>query len=373
VEVEIDFINQLFAGRKVDPFAGAIIIAVASIMAAGVLRYLGKKLALMLSRWSGLGISTQLFQIIRRPLWITVILIGLLVEVQWLAVPWPAGFWISDGAKTVLVIIWAVVLTRILNLAVSRLGGYYPNAAGVLSLVENIGLAAIAIIGFLIVLGVWHIDLTPILASAGLAGVIAALAAKDTLGNFFGGVSVFLDQPFQRGDYIVLSTGERGKVVDIGLRSTRIVTRDDILITIPNSVIVSTKIVNESAPFRRMRVRLKVSVPSPSDVEKVEEILLNAAHANKLVLSEPEPRVRFRSFSEPSQDFELLCWIAYPKDKGRLIHELNTAIFKAFGKAGLIFPMPQRDVYVHNVSDESSRKRGNYQYTATDDRADRFV
>ncbi len=98
------------------------------------------------------------------------------------------------------------------------------------------------------------------LASAGIAGLIVGLAAKDSLANFFGSISVFLDRPFKPGDYIVLSSGGGGKVVDIGLRSTRILTRDDVLISVPNSVIVSTKIINESAPYPRMRVRIKVSV-----------------------------------------------------------------------------------------------------------------
>lgn len=369
----MDFVNQWFARMEVTPLVGALLILITGIIAAITMRYLGKQIALRLSRWSGLGVSTQLFEIIRRPLWVTVILIGLLLEVQWLAPPWPPGFWISGIAKTGLVIMWAIVLTRTLKLATSRLEGYYPDASSFLRLFENIGLAVITVVGLLISVAVWQIDLTPLLASAGLAGIIVALAAKDALGNFFGGVSVFLDRPFQPGDYIVLSTGERGQVVDIGFRSTRIVTRDDVLISIPNSVLVNTKIINESAPFRRMRVRLKVSVPSPSDIDKVEEILLNVARANQLVLSEPKPRVRFRAFSEPSQDFELLCWIAYPKDKGRLVHELNTAIFKNFQKAGLIFPMPQRDVYIHTVPEESRHDRGNHHYLGGDNQANRFV
>jgi MscS family membrane protein len=76
-----------------------------------------------------------------------------------------------------------------------------------------------------------------------------ALAAKETLSNFFGGVSVFLDQPFRTGDYIILDSGERGEVVDIGLRSTRILTRDDVQITIPNAIIANTKVINESPVF----------------------------------------------------------------------------------------------------------------------------
>jgi MscS family membrane protein len=116
---------------------------------------------------------------------------------------------------------------------------------------------------------------------------------------------------------------------------------------------VSTKIVNESAPDPRIRVRIKVSVAYASDVDQVEGVLLEVARANPLVLSEPEPRVRFRSFGDSSLDFELLCWTAYPRDRGMLIHELNSAVFKAFNQSGIVFPFPQRDIYVHNVLEQT--------------------
>jgi len=89
-------------------------------------------------------------------------------------------------------------------------------------------------------------------------------------------------------------------------------------------------------------------------VEQVKETLLKAARENTFVLAEPRPRVRFRSFGDSSLDFELLCWITNPEDKGKIIDRLNTAVFKEFNKAGIIFPFPQRDIYVHQIVDKQS-------------------
>ncbi len=357
----MEVISQWLDQMGVAPVVGAAIIAAATFVAAGVVRFLGDKIALALSRWSGLGIRTQLFDIIRLPLWVSVILLGVLVEVQWLMPPPPVDFLIGGMAKTGLAIVWMIVAAKTLGLVSSRLGGYYPAAEELFRLSENLSLAFVGVIGGLIVLAIWQINLTPFLASAGVIGIIVGLAAKDTLGNFFGGISVFLDRPFRRGDYIVLNSGERGKVIDIGLRSTRILTRDDVLISIPNSVIVNTKIVNESAPSRRMRVRVKASVANTSDVDQAKDVFLKVLNDNDLVLSEPKPRIRFRAFGDGSLDFELLCWTANPKDKGRLIHQLNTAVFKALNEAGISLPSPQREMFVHvydrlgehHVSDES--------------------
>jgi small-conductance mechanosensitive channel len=275
-----------------------------------------------------------------------------LAEVHWIKPADSANFFMTGAAETALMIVWAIVVVRILGLVCSRLSLYYPAESEVLRLTENVGMVVVGIMGALAVMGIWEINLTPLIASAGLAGIIVALAAKDALGNFFGGISLFLDRPFKSGDYIVLTTGERGRVADIGLRSTRIVTRDDILISVPNAMMINTKIINESAPDPKMRVRLQVAVAYSSDVDHVKEVLVTVARGNPLVLPEPKPRVRFRTFGESSMNFELLCWTGNPKDKGKLIDQLNSAVFKQFNEAGISFPMAQRDVYVHHVGEK---------------------
>jgi MscS family membrane protein len=141
-------------------------------------------------------------------------------------------------------------------------------------------------------------------------------------------------------------------VAEIGLRSTRIVTRDDVQVSIPNSVITNTKVINESAPEPRFRVRIKVGVAYGTDVDQVEEVLLSVAGDNPLVVTNPKPRVRFRIFGDSSLNFELLCWAHRPHDKGRITHQLNRAIYKAFDQSGIVIPFPQRDVYVHSQDAE---------------------
>jgi|GEM_PF-472331 len=195
------------------------------------------------------------------------------------------------------------------------------------------------------------LSVTAVFASAGIMGLAIAMAARETLANFFGGISILLDKPFTTGNYIILDSGERGEVVDIGLRSTRILTRDEILICIPNSVITNVKIVNESAPEHRFRIRIKVGVAYGSDVEQVEKILMTLAHKNELAVRDPAPRVRFRAFGDSSLDFELLCWARRPEEKGRLIHSLNKEIYNALNEEGIVIPFPQRDIHIFNSSE----------------------
>lgn len=196
----------------------------------------------------------------------------------------------------------------------------------------------------------WHtaedfgFPVTAVFASAGVAGVALAFAAKDTIANFFGGLTLLMDRPFKTGDYIILNSGERGKVQEIGLRSTRILTRDDVMICIPNAVITEGKIINESAPKPHFRVRIAVGVAYGTDIARVEELLVELAKTSPLSAPSPEPRARLRSLGDSSLQYELLCWAKNPGDKGLLVHELNKAIYTRFTEEGISFPFPQRDV-----------------------------
>jgi MscS family membrane protein len=185
-----------------------------------------------------------------------------------------------------------------------------------------------------------------LITGLGIGGLAVALAGREALSNIIGTVMIILDRPFQLGDYIDLADGERGEVLHVGLRSTRMRTRDDILISIPNSVIANAKMINESAPVSMSRIRIKVGVAYGSDLSKVKSVLLSIAEQNESVLLDPEPRLRFRGFGDSSLDFELLCWIGLPKERGRTIHELNWAIKEESEKQGIEIPFPQRDVRI---------------------------
>jgi len=254
--------------------------------------------------------------------------------------------------KSLLVLIWAFAVSRVILSIVEDWIRHWRQAgregSEIIGLIGNISRVIVLAGGIFLLLAIWKINITPLLASAGIAGVAVALAAKETLSNFFGGVTVLLDQPYKVGDYIVLDSGERGEVVEVGLRSTRILTRDDVQISIPNAIITNTKVINESAPEPRFRVRIKVGVAYGSEVDQVEEVLLKTARNNPLVSPKPVPRVRFRSFGDSSLDFELLCWAHRPHDKGRIIHELNRVIYKEFDREGIVIPFPQRDVHFYS-------------------------
>lgn len=202
---------------------------------------------------------------------------------------------------------------------------------------------------------VWGIDGTAWLASAGIVGIAVGFAARDTLANLISGVSIVADAPYKIGDYIVLDTGERGIVTSLGIRSTRLLTRDDVEVSIPNAVIGNAKITNESGgPWVKQRLRIPVGVAYGSDTGKVVEVLQGVALDNPDIVEQPEPRVRMRAFGASSLDFELLGWIDHPEDRGRVSHELFLEIDKRFREHKIVIPFPQTDVHLHELGDKTA-------------------
>lgn len=334
------------------PIVGGLLIVVGFAVLAWVMDLVMGRIFFRLAGKTRFQLDDAIVKAVQRPIWLSILLLGVIFGIRWMAPPEPFTTASESLLKSLIVIVWALTLNRIILRIVDDWVTYWRRkgrqGSEIIGLGGNIVRAVLLVGAIFLLLAIWQIDITPLLASAGIAGVAVALAAKETLSNFFGGVSVMLDQPYKVGDYIVLDSGERGEVVEIGLRSTRILTRDDVQISIPNAIITNTKVINESAPEPRFRVRIKVGVAYGSDVDQVEEILLNVARNNPHVSPQPEPRVRFRVFGDSSLDFELLCWAHRPHDKGRIIHELNREIYKVFGQKGVVIPFPQRDVHVRS-------------------------
>lgn len=297
-------------------------------------------------------LDDRIVDLLHKPVLFTIVALGVLSSLNYLK-PSPELIVTFKGfVYSLVTLIWCITVVRLGNsfiehgmLKVSDITGMRKD---IIPLVESVFRIVVIVAGIMVVFSLWKINITPLMASAGIVGAAVAFAAKDTVANLLGGVSIFMDKPFKIGDYVVLDQGERGEVVSIGLRSTRIKTRDDVLITIPNSVIANTKIINESAPIPNFRIRIPVTVAYGSDIDLVEDTLLSLVMQNSNVIDNPSPRVRFRVFGDSALHFELLCWVKEPALRGLTIHELNSLIYKKFMALGIKIPFPQREIHLRS-------------------------
>ena len=255
---------------------------------------------------------------------------------------------------TVLLLLWGRAWFRATSVILQALEAerdhfrlFQPRTVPLYEMGIKLFLAGLFIYFFFIV---WNIDATAWFASAGIIGIVVGFAARDTLANLISGVSIVADAPYKIGDYIVLDTGERGLVMSLGIRSTRLLTRDDVEVSIPNAVIGTAKIVNESGgPYIRHRIRIPIGVAYDSDLDKVIETLKDIAAENEKVVDAPPPRVRIRGFGDNAINLELLCWIKRPAERGIVVHRMSYEIIRRFREQHIEIPFPQRDLHVKDT------------------------
>ncbi len=204
---------------------------------------------------------------------------------------------------------------------------------------------AVAILIALGFLGVSFGDLA--IVAAGL-GVGIGFGLQNIVNNFISGLILLFERPIKVGDILIID-GQWGAVKEIRVRSTIFQTYDRYVLIIPNSELISTRVLNWTyyGPGTN-RLTLKVGVSYGSDVRQVTKILDEVCRANRRVLQDPPPLIYFEAYGDSSLDFNIWAYVKGPFDRIPATHELNSAIFEAFQEHGIEIPFPQRDLHVRS-------------------------
>ena len=342
------------------PILQLVVIVAASLILAKVVQLIIVGLCRRWARRTTSDLDDHVLDAISPAIYVTVIAIGLRIGIarvsQDSSEPWHLilADRIEDALATLVVLIWVFginrVCGRILTAISRRRDRFQFVSRSTLPIFDNLSKVLLFLGTTYALLLIWGHDPSGLLAAGGVAGLAVGFAARDTLANLFAGVFILADRPYKMGDFINLDSGERGQVTDIGIRSTRLLTRDDVEVTIPNAVMGNAKIINESGgPHVKYRVRVKVGVSYDADIDLTREVLMSIAADEDLVCAHPEPRVRLRGLGESSIDFELLGWVKEPVLRGRVLDNLYTAVVKRFREASLEIPYPKRDLYLKEM------------------------
>ncbi len=350
------FLSQfgMFESLAADPRFQAFVLVVLSIVVAKMADWV---ISVLITRWAQkttTGFDDRIVEMLHRPLFMCVLLGGLALAADLLSLEGGIRRITFGALGTMAILIGFGLVIRVTKMALETLSQHSDRFLFVdertLPIFQNLSnvllLGAAAYFLFL----VWGLDVTAWLASAGIIGIAVGFGAKDTVANFFAGVFILADAPYKIGDFIILDSGERGRVTHIGLRSTRLLTRDDIEVTVPNAVMGNTKINNETGgPHEKERIRIKVACAYGSDIDHVKQVLFDIAVRHHSVCTDPEPRVRFRVFGPSGLELELLCWVEEPVLRGRITDALNTEVYRRFIEEKIEIPYMKQDVYVKEM------------------------
>ena len=337
------------------------VVLITSIVLAKLADWFTTQVLRRLTNRTQTNLDDQILEMLHKPIFYSVLLLGAITAIQMIDLPDHLHSIIYSFAKTLIVLLWLFLGIRLILLLLNwmtqhpeRFNLLQPASKPLFDIAAKVILLGSATYFVLIS---WNIDVTAWLASAGILGIAIGFAAKDTLANLFAGVFILADSPYKVGDYIVLDNEFRGQVTRIGIRSTRVLTRDDIEMTIPNTTIANSKILNESGgPSLKRRIRIPVGVAYGTNIDLLKKVLqqvVETAQKEGHICKDPAARIRFREFGDSALMFELLCWIHRPEERGRVRDILNTSIYKTLGKSEIEIPYPKRDVYIRQLPQEA--------------------
>jgi len=206
----------------------------------------------------------------------------------------------------------------------------------------------LTIVGVFVALSTIGVNMSAVFAAAAVLLVGIGFGLQKMAENFISGLILLVERPVRKGDFIEVA-GVLGTVEDIGLRATKVVSRDAVTVIVPNAELVSGTVINHSVPTSTQRIWVRVGVAYGTDLEVARRLLLRVAAEEGMVLEQPAPEVRHDGFGESSIDLALVCWIAQARDDLPIISNLRFAIDRAFRAGKIEIPFPQRDLHVKTM------------------------
>lgn len=201
------------------------------------------------------------------------------------------------------------------------------------------------------------LSLTSLAFVAGLLSVGIGFGLQNIANNFISGLILLFERPIAPGDRVTVGETS-GDVREIRIRSTTIVSPDNITIIVPNSQFIMEKITNWSYGDPRIRLHLPVSVGYKSDLNRTKETLLEVARTHSQVLPQPAPEVWLTQFGDSGIQLELLVWVAFPKGRRRITSDLSFQIHRLFTERGIEIPFPQREITIKKGEENPERLKG---------------
>ena len=314
--------------------------------------------------------------------------------VFWLIITWSLSYFFTEIAETNSSIeAYVLVLTKIADgsfvvfMTIFVLRGYSNYLVPLMAdwitvgksdtqygpLLDILGSILIIVFGITNFLSTFNVEFGVLVAGVGVVGLVIALAAQDTLSNFFSGILLLLDQGFKTGDMIYFND-TYCLIREIGLRSTKIYDIiNHVIIIIPNNSLANQNILNLTKPDRYYRLRIEVGVSYDSNPDDVEAALLEVAKKNSNIEQDDptrKPLVRFQNFGDSTLNFALVAWIKNVIKIRQINSDLHHQVFEKLREKNIVIAFPQRDVHLFHQGDSSSsfeEKKVNTNIEETDD------
>jgi MscS family membrane protein len=328
----------------------ALIIFVLSYIAMQILLFVFEKIFLQLTKKTETDIDDIIVEKTKLPFAFLVMVIGARFASESLQFDPAVNLIIERVISSAIILIGAHISSVIVHVLINHwANNKVLKTKGkldddLLVMFHRIDKVIVYILAFIWILHIWGVQVGPLIASLGIAGIAIAFALQSTLGNIFGGVAIIMDKAVRIGDIVEFDDGTSGEVVKVSLRSTKVRTWDNDLITIPNGKFADSRIKNWNLPDMKERAKVKFSVEYGSDIAQVKKIVLDLIANDNGILTDPAPAVIFDEMGEFALNFTAYFWISDVRDKLKSKDRLATAIYNALNEHKINIPFPTRTI-----------------------------
>ncbi len=296
-------------------------------------------------------VDDDLVKAVNTPLFVIIILYGLVESLKYLEMSTSIIRRIRilyDFTVILMIVLMSYRLFRVLMLYASerwsKKGGNKIKST-LMPLMDKLGKAIIFIVTIMLLLDFFGVDLTVFVAGAGIAGLVIAFAAQETLANFFSGIFLIMEPKFNQGDMLLMND-EIYEVKEIGLRSTQlynVIQHMDMII--PNQLLASSQLINLSQPDRKLRMKVRIPVGYNTDVGRLEDMMkeISEKHTDIITgIASYEPLLYFDKYSASSLDFVFMFWINNFYRKWEIQHRVLRDINTMLRKEGIEIPYDKK-------------------------------
>lgn len=327
-----------------------ILILVGFIVAGYVLRFALNVYITKLTRKTKTKIDDIILDAIRMPIVVIFLIVGINFALPRISfVPTEVIQYLPIISYLLVVLLAAWVTIKTITGILKYYGTVRPALKTLVPTLQKIVKFVVVFFALMIILNRLGVDVTAAVAAFGIGGLAIAFALQGTLSEFFAGMYIMTDQPVRVGDYIALDSGQKGYVVDVGLRSTKIRELPNNIIVVPNSKLAGAIVTNYYLPEKEMACLVQVGVSYGSDLEKVERVTIDVAKkVIKRVEGEMpgfEPFIRYHTFGDFSINFTVILRVKEFVDQYLLTHEFIKELHKRYKKEGIEIPYPIRTIY----------------------------
>ncbi len=314
--------------------------------------YISEKIFLRLAKKTKTKVDDLIVEKTNKPVSFLLLMIGIVIAIQQIGLKSNIEFTVERILVSVIIISVGIIVIKIVNIFIEEWGEAWASRTkskqddNIVRIAHKALNIVAVIIVFLYLFSHWGIEIGPMIASLGIAGIAIAFALQNTLGNIFGGISMIIDKSVRVGDVIQVDDVKSGIVTDVGLRSTKIRTWDNEILIFPNGQLSNSLIHNVALPNPQVRVVIPFGVAYGAKIEKVKKLILSEILKIKQVIKDPEPFVRFTEMADSSLNFKAYLWVDDWGHRVGVKEEGTTRIYNALNKAKINIPFPQMDIYI---------------------------